>query len=59
MPRDRSLRQSVKPCSLARRADPAGDDEIAEPRISPPRGALCAGVDDKGPAKPACLEPAT
>jgi serine protease Do len=32
-------------------------DEIAESlSISPPRGALIAGVDDKGPAKPAGLE---
>ncbi len=34
------------------------NDEIAESlSISPPRGALIAGVDDKGPAKPAGLEP--
>jgi serine protease Do len=33
-------------------------DEIAESlSISPPHGALIAGVDDKGPAKPAGLEP--
>ena len=33
-------------------------DEIAETlKISPPRGALVAGVDDKGPAKPAGIEP--
>jgi serine protease Do len=33
-------------------------DEIAESLdISPPRGALVAGVDPKGPAKPAGLEP--
>ena len=33
-------------------------DEIAESlKISPPRGALVAGVDDKGPAKPAGIEP--
>ena len=33
-------------------------DEIAESlNINPPRGALVAGVDDKGPAKPAGIEP--
>src|SRR2546429_2242605 len=33
-------------------------DEIAESlKVSPPRGALVAGVDDKGPAKPAGIEP--
>ena len=33
-------------------------DEIAESlSISPPHGALIAGVDDKGPAKPGGLEP--
>ncbi len=33
-------------------------DDIAESlNISPPHGALIAGVDDKGPAKPAGLEP--
>src|SRR6202047_2608291 len=33
-------------------------DEIAESLgIKPPRGALVAGVDDKGPAKPAGIEP--
>src|SRR5947199_7955378 len=33
-------------------------DDIAESlKISPPRGALVAGVDDKGPAKPAGIEP--
>ena len=33
-------------------------DEIAESLgIKPPRGALIAGVDDKGPAKPAGIEP--
>jgi serine protease Do len=33
-------------------------DEIAESlSIKPPRGALVAGVDDKGPAKPAGIEP--
>jgi serine protease Do len=33
-------------------------DEIAESlKISPPRGALVAGVDDRGPAKPAGIEP--
>jgi serine protease Do len=33
-------------------------DEIAESLdISPPRGALVAGIDPKGPAKPAGLEP--
>ena len=33
-------------------------DEIAESlRIKPARGALVAGVDDKGPAKPAGIEP--
>src|SRR6186997_368666 len=33
-------------------------DEIAESlAIKPPRGALVAGVDDKGPAKPAGIEP--
>jgi serine protease Do len=33
-------------------------DEIAESlNIRPPRGALVAGVDDKGPAKPAGIEP--
>jgi serine protease Do len=33
-------------------------DDIAESlNISPPRGALVAGVDDKGPAKPAGIEP--
>src|SRR3981189_2787637 len=33
-------------------------DEIAESlKISPPRGALVAGIDDKGPAKPARIEP--
>src|ERR1700754_1304881 len=35
-----------------------GTDEIAESlKIPPPRGALVAGVDDKGPAKPAGIEP--
>src|SRR4029453_14221249 len=34
-------------------------DEIAESlKISPPGGALVAGVDDKGPAKPAGIDPA-
>jgi serine protease Do len=34
------------------------NDEIAESlSISPPRGALIAGIDDKGPAKPAGIEP--
>jgi serine protease Do len=33
-------------------------DEIAESlNVKPPRGALIAGVDDKGPAKPAGIEP--
>jgi serine protease Do len=33
-------------------------DEIAESlSVKPPRGALVAGVDDKGPAKPAGIEP--
>jgi serine protease Do len=33
-------------------------DEIGESlNIKPPRGALIAGVDDKGPAKPAGIEP--
>src|SRR5215468_2105412 len=33
-------------------------DEIAESlKINPPRGALVAGVDDRGPAKPAGIEP--
>ena len=33
-------------------------DEIAESLgIKPPRGALVAGVDEKGPAKPAGIEP--
>src|SRR6266550_1916995 len=33
-------------------------DEIAEsPNIKPARGALIAGVEDKGPAKPAGIEP--
>ena len=33
-------------------------DEIAESlNIKPPRGALVAGVDDKGPAKPSGIEP--
>jgi serine protease Do len=33
-------------------------DDIAESlNIAPPRGALVAGVDDKGPAKPAGIEP--
>ena len=33
-------------------------DDIAESlNISPPRGALVAGVDDKGPAKPGGIEP--
>ena len=33
-------------------------DEIAESlKVSPPRGALVAGVDEKGPAKPAGIEP--
>ena len=33
-------------------------DEIAESlNIKPPRGALIAGIDDKGPAKPAGIEP--
>ena len=33
-------------------------DEIAEfLSVKPPRGALIAGIDDKGPAKPAGLEP--
>ena len=33
-------------------------DEIAESLgIKPPRGALIAGIDDKGPAKPAGIEP--
>jgi serine protease Do len=33
-------------------------DDIAESlSIKPPRGALVAGVDDKGPAKPAGIEP--
>ncbi len=33
-------------------------DDIAESlNISPPRGALIAGVDDKGPAKPAGIQP--
>ena len=33
-------------------------DEIADSlNVKPPRGALVAGVDDKGPAKPAGIEP--
>jgi serine protease Do len=33
-------------------------DDIAESlNVTPPRGALVAGVDDKGPAKPAGIEP--
>src|SRR5581483_10624944 len=33
-------------------------DEIAESlNVKPPRGALVAGVDEKGPAKPAGIEP--
>ncbi|MEI7803954.1 MAG: Do family serine endopeptidase [Hyphomicrobiales bacterium] len=33
-------------------------DELAESlKISPPRGALIGGVDDKGPAKPAGIQP--
>jgi serine protease Do len=33
-------------------------DDIAESlSVSPPRGALVAGIDDKGPAKPAGIEP--
>jgi serine protease Do len=33
-------------------------DEIAESlKIAPPRGALVAGIDDRGPAKPAGIEP--
>ena len=33
-------------------------DEIAESlSVKPPRGALVAGIDDKGPAKPAGIEP--
>src|SRR3974390_875302 len=37
---------------------PQGTDEIAESlNIKPPHGALVAGVDDKGPAKPAGIEP--
>jgi serine protease Do len=33
-------------------------DEIAESLgVSPPRGALIAGIDEKGPAKPAGIEP--
>ena len=33
-------------------------DEIADSlNIKPPRGALIAGIDDKGPAKPAGIEP--
>ncbi|MGH6783035.1 MAG: PDZ domain-containing protein, partial [Sphingomicrobium sp.] len=33
-------------------------DDIAESlNIKPPRGALIAGIDDKGPAKPAGIEP--
>ena len=33
-------------------------DEIADSlSIKPPRGALIAGIDDKGPAKPAGIEP--
>ena len=33
-------------------------DEIAESlNIKPARGALVAGIDDKGPAKPAGIEP--
>ena len=33
------------------------DDIGASLNISPPRGALVAGIDDKGPAKPAGIEP--
>jgi len=34
------------------------DEQIADSlNIKPPRGALIAGVDDKGPAKPAGIEP--
>src|SRR2546423_2599930 len=37
---------------------PHGTDQIAESlNVKPPRGALVAGVDDKGPAKPAGIEP--
>src|SRR6266478_4794298 len=37
---------------------PQVTDEIADSlKINPPRGALVAGVDDKGPAKPAGIEP--
>src|ERR1700682_6459730 len=37
---------------------PQVTDEIAESlSIKPPRGALIAGVEDKGPAKPAGIEP--
>ena len=33
-------------------------DEVAESLgIKPPRGVLVAGIDDKGPAKPAGIEP--
>ena len=33
-------------------------DDIADSLgIKPPRGALVAGIDDKGPAKPAGIEP--
>ncbi len=43
---------------LARRPHPAVTDEIAESlNIKPARGALIAGVEDKGPAKPAGIEP--
>ena len=44
---------------LARRAHPAGHRrDRRKPRASStPRGALVAGVDDKGPAKPAGIEP--
>src|ERR1700684_1703567 len=37
---------------------PQGTDEVAESlNIKPARGALIAGVEDKGPAKPAGIEP--
>ena len=43
---------------LARRPHPAGHRRHRrKPRHGPARGALVAGIDDKGPVKPAGLEP--
>ena len=45
------------PPRLARRAIQQVTDEIAESlNLKPARGALVAGIDDKGPAKPAGIE---